>query len=496
MRHLVISRRRLATAIALALVAASVLSVRLPHPPLHVDEVTYMRSTLDAMFQDSVFPLREDGEMFVNKPPLALWLIRLSFELLGPSSFAARLPSVLAAVATTVVLYLFGAAVFGEMTGILAALVFVLTPGILRLHGIRSATPDGLEILLVTSAIVLLELWRRHRRPWMLPCLVAMMATTAWVKSPFALLVFMTYLLATELPARRAGLGTPRLGAAVAGVIGAWIAAYLLWLGTLSAATSPRAVTDRLLVEQYARRIEGRLSKAHVRGPRFYLKSTVKDFGPLLLLPVGAALAAGITAGLASRRGWRPSRHDVACLVVWSLAAPVLATASVSKVHWYAYLSYPGIALLLGASAEILAQAVSDRRSVHAAFLAATVLVLLWRLPADRIWPSQAMYRSPAGRLWEVARREQIAVVPGPGFRALPLQKRNDDGRETWLFLQMLLWQSRDSSDPAQCRAMLVNRRSDASRPEEVLVIHRLKRSNRGFFLSVDGCGERLREVQ
>ncbi len=321
----------------------------------------------------------------------------------------------------------------------------------------------------------------------MLPCLVAVMAASAWVKSPFALIVFIAYLLATELPARRAGLGTPRLGATVAWVLGAWIAAWLLWLGTLSAATSPRTVAKRLLVEQYARRIEGRLVKSHVKGTGFYIKSTVKDFGPLLLLPVGAAAA----AGLASRRGWRPSRHEVAGLVVWSLAAPVLATASVSKVPWYAYLSYPGIALLVAVSAQSLARTVSDRRSVRWALLAAVVLVHAGRIPAERVWPAEAQYRGQAGRLWEVARRDRIAVVPGPGFQAPHIGR--SAAREDGLFLRMLLTQQpRDSTGP--CRATLVNRRRDATMPGEVLELYRpTRKGGGGLYVVAEGCGETLR---
>lgn len=485
-----ISRRRLAVSLAVAVVAAAVLSARLSRPELHVDEVTYLRSVVESMARGSMLPVQEDGSLFINKPPLSLWLMRLSCELLGPSPFAARLPSVLAAVATAVVLYLFGAAVFGEGVGIAAALIFVLTPGILRLHGLRSATPDALEILLVTSAIVLLEARRRHRRPWMLPCLVAVMAVTAWVKSPFALAVVLAWLFATELPARRAGLGTPRLGATVAWIAGGWLAAYLLWLGTLSAAISPRAVARRLLVEQYAHRIEGSLVKDHVRGRSFYLASTVKDFGPLLLLPVAAAAA----AGLAARRGWRPSRHDIAGLAglaVWSLAAPVLATASVSKVPWYAYLSYPGIALLLAASAQGLAQAVSDRVSVRAALLAGVVLVLAGRIPAERVWPAEAQRRGPAGRLWEIARRGRITVVPGPGFQIPDTGGRTS--REEGLFLRILLTQeSRRSSGP--CRATLVNHRRDITMPGEVLQLHRPTRRGGGWlFVVAEGCGGTLR---
>ncbi|HEX5716830.1 MAG TPA: glycosyltransferase family 39 protein, partial [Thermoanaerobaculia bacterium] len=439
-----ISRRRLATAILLAALAVAALSVRLAHPPLHTDEITYMSCVLESMAQGTVFPVYGNGALFVNKPPLSLWMMRLSFEVLGPSPSAARLPSVLAAAATGVVLYLFGAAAFGEMAGILAALIFLFTPHPLMLHGIRSATPDALEILLVTSAIVSLELWRRRRRPWTLACLVAFVGAAAWVKSPFALVVVLVYLLATELPARRAGRGTPRLVLTLGLAVGVWTVAWLVWMGVLSSEFSPSQVARTLLLQQYAKRIEGKMGK--VEGPGYYLATTVRDFGPLLLLPV----AAGALAFRKGRRpSRRPSRHEVACLAVWALAAPVLATASASKLPWYTYLSYPGIALLLAVSAKSLAQAVSARRSVQAALLAAVALVLVWRLPAGRVWPAEAQYRGPGGRLWEIARRDRIAVVPGPRFQAL--RQHNDIARENWLFIRMLFWQSRALADPA-CR--------------------------------------------
>ena len=482
------SRRRLATSIALAVGIAAVLSVRLSRTALATDEITYMSTVVESMVQGSIFPVKGTGALFVNKPPLSFWLMRLSCEILGPSPLAARLPSVLAAAATAAVLYLFAAAVFGEGAGILAALIFAFTPGLLTVHGIRSATPDALEILLITSAIVSLEFWRRRRRPWALTCLVICSAASAWVKSPFALVVLMAYLLATEVPARRAGLGTPRFGVTVALVAGAWIGAYLLWLGTLSVASSPRAVGRQLLLGQYVRRIEGKSGVAHVQGPSYYLTSTWRDFGPLLLLPA-AALAAG---WLASRKGKRPWPHDVTCLVVWSLAAPVLATASLSKLPWYAYLSYPGIALLLAVSAHSLARAVSGRRAVQAAIWTACVCLLAWRVPAGDVWPAEARHRGLMGSLWDFARRNpDLVLVAGPHLQ-LPRQHGNE-GREARLFLRMLIWrQSRSSSNPGSCRAMLVNNRPPLA-PEEAVELCRPTRRNVGLLL-IDGCGGRLRE--
>lgn len=475
-------RRRLLIGVLLAIAIVGALSIRLGHPPLHTDEITYMSSVLESMIQKTVFPVQGNGVLFLNKPPLSFWLMRLSYEVLGPSPFAARLPSAIVTAGTGVVLYLFGAAVFGEAVGIVAALIFVLTPGLLSLHGIRSATPDALEILLVTSAIVCLELWRRRRRPWMLACLVVCMGASSWVKSPFALVVFLAYLLATELPARRAGQGTPRLAATVALVAGVWVGIYLLWLATLSTMMTPAAVAKRLLVQQYAQRIEGKMGK--LEGPDFYLRSVAGDFGPLLLLPV-AALAVG---WLASRKGWKPSRQDLACLVAWSLVAPVLATASASKLPWYAYLSYPGIALLVAVSARILAEAVSGRRALHAALLAAVVLMPAWQMPYDLVWPAKAQYHGLMGRLWEIARADpDVVVVNGPRFELT--RQREDAGREARLYIRTLFWlQSGRSTGPDACRAVLVNRRRDAPNKEEVVELYRPARRRGVPILMADDC--------
>ncbi|HET9210507.1 MAG TPA: glycosyltransferase family 39 protein [Thermoanaerobaculia bacterium] len=482
-------RRRLVTGTALALGVAAALSVRLAHPELHEDEITYMSRVLESMAQGSVFPIQENGALFVNKPPLALWLMRLSFQVLGPSPFAARLPSVLAGTAAAVLLYAFAASRFGERVGILAALVLSLTPGLMVLHGTRGAVPDALEILLVTSAVVALESWRRRRRPWMLACLVALVGATAWVKSPFALLFFLAVLLATEPSARRAGQGTPRLGATVAWVAGAWLGLYILWLGALSLDTSARAVKNQLLVRQYEYRIEGQPGVSHVEGPGYYAVTLARDFGPLLLLPAGVAAM----ELLASRGRWRAPRYEIALLLVWSLAAPVLATASVSKLPWYAYLSYPGIALLLAASADRLARAVSSRSSVQLALLLAVALAQAARIPIERVWPARAQYRGLPGRLWEVARGDpRIRVVAGPDFE-LP-RSRDIAYREARLFVKILLWKSsRDAPAPGSCQVILVSDLPAGLETAEALQLQPATHWSSALYL-LDKCGGEVRQ--
>jgi 4-amino-4-deoxy-L-arabinose transferase-like glycosyltransferase len=483
-------RRRLITAFLLTLVVVSVLSVRLSNPELHTDELLYMSRVLESMAQGSLLPIQGSGALFMNKPPMAFWLMRLSFQIIGPSPFAARLPSVLAAAATSVLLYAFGSARFGERAGILAALVFPLTPGLMALHGIRSATTDALDVLLVTSAIVALESWRRRRRPWMLACMVLLVGATAWVKSPFALIVFLAVLLATEWPARRAGQGTPRLGATVALVLGAWLVSYALWLGMLSLATSTRAVTNQLLVGQYADRLKGQIAASHVQVPGYYPMTLAQDFGPLLLLPAGAAALALLAA---RRGGWKSPRYEITLLLAWALAAPVLGTASVSKRPWYAYTSYPGMALFLAVSGDRLARAVSGRRSVQSALLAAVALVHAARIPADLVWPEEPQRRGLVGRLWDVTSRDsRVRVVPGPHFR-LPRQ-HDIRYREARLFVRFLFWKSsREEPKPGSCEAVLVS--SPKALPERVdaLQLQPATRRDTPIYL-LDGCGGRVRE--
>ena len=61
----------------------------------------------------------------LNKPPLVYWSAATLFQLLGVSVASARLVSALAAIGVMLVLWRLGAVMFGEKTGILAALVWV-----------------------------------------------------------------------------------------------------------------------------------------------------------------------------------------------------------------------------------------------------------------------------------------------------------------------------------------------------------------------------------
>jgi len=163
-----------------------------------------------------------------------------------------------------------------------------------------------------------------------------------------------------------------------------------------------------------------------------------------------------------------------------------------SDLPWYPYLSYPGLALLLGFAASELAAAVSLRPWVRAALLALVVATAAWRLPVREIWPREPQYRTLAGRLWEVSRS-----FPAARFVTrdrLARGRGGDNARETRFYVAAILWQqSRRPPQEGPCVVELVDVPPASAPPASVVTILRESRSGPPLF-AVDRCDGRVRD--
>src|SRR5262245_9861175 len=141
----------------LLLLVLGLLLFRLGAAPLvGPDEPRYARVAVEMHRAGEWVTPTLQGRPWLEKPALYYWLAGAAFAVLGETETAARLPSVLAALALVGVTALFGARLFGGASGLHAG--FVLGTSLLTFAYGRAAAMDMLLAALVTTAIGLLAL--------------------------------------------------------------------------------------------------------------------------------------------------------------------------------------------------------------------------------------------------------------------------------------------------------------------------------------------------
>jgi len=107
-----------------------------------------------------------------TKPPLLIWLMALSIRCFGMNEWAVRLPSALAAIAVGSLVFWFCAVRLKRpVTGFIANLFLLATPGFVISHGARSGDYDSMLTLWTTACLLAGYLYvhdRKHRQGWWL----------------------------------------------------------------------------------------------------------------------------------------------------------------------------------------------------------------------------------------------------------------------------------------------------------------------------------------
>jgi 4-amino-4-deoxy-L-arabinose transferase-like glycosyltransferase len=145
-----------ATAMLLALVAGLLLLRLGALPLLGPDEPRYARVAVEMHRSGDLVTPTLQGRPWLEKPVLYYWLAGLGFTVLGENEWAARLPSVAAALLLVGVTALFGARLFGAAVGLHSG--FVLGTSLMTFVYGRAAAMDMLLAACVTAALGLLAL--------------------------------------------------------------------------------------------------------------------------------------------------------------------------------------------------------------------------------------------------------------------------------------------------------------------------------------------------
>ena len=197
--------------------------------PMYVDEATYLGWAVEIWDRRTraalMIPVVEDG-----KQPLFMWLAGGASHLFPDPLLAGRLVSVAAGVLSTLGVYLIGRWLLGRREGLAAGLLYAVAP--FNLFYDRLALVEGLlnaEAIWVFALSVFI--FRRAKRARIAALAGAGMGTAIgmaiWTKT-LALLILPFPILCTILLAQRQRARVALTGLAVAGAIGAAIAAALL----------------------------------------------------------------------------------------------------------------------------------------------------------------------------------------------------------------------------------------------------------------------------
>ena len=99
------------------------------------------------------------SDLWNSKPPLLIWLMTASVRVFGPWEWALRLPSMIAALGTVLLVFRFVRGVSGRpSTAWLSAFLLVASPAMFGEHSARTADYDALLLFFVTAYCCLLFL--------------------------------------------------------------------------------------------------------------------------------------------------------------------------------------------------------------------------------------------------------------------------------------------------------------------------------------------------
>jgi 4-amino-4-deoxy-L-arabinose transferase-like glycosyltransferase len=346
---------------------------------------------------DWIVPYFNDAPR-LHKPPLFYWAQILSYRLIGENERGARLPSVLAASATALLLFAFGSELYDKRTGLWAAVIFSLSAHTMLLA--KAATADMVAVLFVTLAV-----WAgwalygaeesRHRAlSWTL--FYCSLALGFLAKGPVA-----GFPLVMSLPQKRRGFVTGLLFAA--SLVALWgIPALLKTGGEFLRVGIGQHVIGRSVMVMDGHGANNILS--YILTLPFYFLTVFISFAPWSwFLPAAVAYYAK------SANRTVKEKYLVSGVVIVFVVFSLIRT----KLPHYTFPAFPLLSLLF---AHFWLERKKDFRLIRAM---ATATIAVFVIAAMFLYPRLAPY-SPAGELFNQSRH---LLTPQMEFAAVNFEE-------------------------------------------------------------------------
>lgn len=342
-------RHRLVPWIAIGLAASAIFLPRLGAYSLwNPDEPRYALVAKEmAEAHDPLLP-RLNGEPYSQKPPLLFWAIEVAAEVTGGfGETAARLPSALAAIGTTLLAFALGRRLFSERAGWIAAAAFATSVKV-----VWQGRVGQIDMLLTFFVALAVWAWVRSREEgregwvWLFWVSAGLGTIT---KGPVALLPALLSILAFLAVTRdREGLRRLRLAPGLlvyAGVVLAWLVPAVVRAGVW--------YLDELVLRQTVTRYVNPWH--HLHPWHYYLGATAANYFPwTVFLPTAAFVAWKELEGT--------RRRNALFAGCWAVVTIVFFSVSPAKRDVYVLPMFPAMALLVGASVDRILEIWPGRR--------------------------------------------------------------------------------------------------------------------------------------
>ncbi len=343
------------------------------------DEPRYAEVTREMRASGDWFVPHLNGKIYSEKPPLLFWLIgAASLATGGVSPVAARLPSVLAGIATLFLLFGMARRLFDYRVAWGSALIFATSGRIF--WQARVGQIDMLLLSLVTLAMYyFVRGWTEQRSGFFRLFFVAAgLATLA--KGPVGLVPPLLSIVVFVLVTReRSRLREMRIGTGLA----IWAGVVLLWL-VPAAVTGGADYLETLIIKQNVTRFADPWH--HFQPFYYYLTTAPADFLPWAFFLPGALW-------LGWRRATDQERRGYLFAFCWMAVTIVFFSLSPAKRTVYVLQMFPAMAMIVAWSFSEIARSFDRLRrfvqvptALLALFFAAMPVawLLLQRLRPDR----------------------------------------------------------------------------------------------------------------
>ena len=412
--------RQRALLVALLSAAAIVYAVPIGRRPIwNQDEARMILLAEDTLRHGLRLPARVRDEPYLNKPPLFFWSVALAALPVGRASDRnAPIPSVVAALATLLGVFVIGRRLSGIHTGFIALAVLATTPGFF-LHS-HQALPDMMFGAWLTWALyfLLCGLGSLPPRRAHLAGFYFCVAGALWTKGlpvlmviPASVAAFAVTVGVTKLPSFRPVTGL----VLVALTALPWAVPYAL----TPERESSQAIRGGHALIWYLDRFQRLSSVPFVDG--------LVAFLPWALWLVPAAV------------WWRltPDRHAYRPVLAWMVVFLVLLGLSVQQRARYLVPVYPLFALFVAASVTAAASRARSMVRINAAILIAVpttaLAVATWLFLAPRPISGTSMAAFVSTAPWKTAILVAL-VIAGPAIALWELRVHRSPSRAvSWI---------------------------------------------------------------